>query len=146
MVDDFIEMSQRCTQSQHHCQHYSSFMRDFAVFTDDGQPVARNILGPHPLGVWPMIVPVFSSQCPIVSNFFGTINSTFKAYLEKHSLKIICVSLATRERDNGKNYYLAVTLGKDDSPYIACLNCNHYDCRGTFNIGLYARSLHSRTL
>ena len=146
MVDDFISLSQRCSIPQHHCSHYSSFLRDFQLFSEDGRPLPQNVLGPHPLGVWPQVLNLYSSQCPIVLTFFATIQSTFRTYLETHSLKIIGVALATRECVNGKNYFLAIILGKSSSPYFACSNCNQHDCRNTQRIELYARSLHCRNL
>ena len=143
-VDDFIEMQQRCQSPQHHCGHYSTFLRDFAVFTADGKPSPHDVLGPHPLGVWPAVQPLYSARCPVVINFFTTVNSVFRDYLRKYHLKILGISFSVRQCENGKNYFLAVTLGNKHSPDLICKNCTQDDCRGTHRIDLYARSLHAR--
>ena len=152
LIEDFKELQQRCPgpQQSHHCGHYSSFLRDFVVFTEEGlrsgRPMPRNALGSSPLGVWPTITLLYSSQCPIVSNYFGTANSIFKQYLEKHSLKLLGLTFALRDCANGKNYFLAVILGKLNSSNMICTNCTQNDCRETHRIDEYARSLHCRHL
>ena len=142
MIDQFVELQGK-TGSRHHCGHYASMMRDFLVCDARGRPVPPPHFGVHPLGIWPGVIPFYSCTCPIVATYFAKINSAFANYLASNRMHLIGISFSIKTRDNGVNYYFALTFGTRNSADFVCSNHTCEDCLQSFKIDWYARALHT---
>lgn len=140
-----------CNSTNHHCGHYSSFIKDFVVTDENNQPIPNieAALGNDPYGKWPMVVPLYSRTCPIVATYFSEIDHYLKTYLQTNELRVLGMATSSlRKSANETHHYMALFFGRSASPDIICTdkNCTGASCEYSTNMDIYARSIHNQHL
>ena len=141
----------RLTQCDHHCSHYATQLKDVTIVDADGNAVDAASDTQFEFGEWPLIMPLFSCNCPVVTTYFRDFNAVFARYTQDNNLKLLGLSFAIDKTDSPREtlYYVSILFApRTDSETITCQNqnCTGGDCLATGQICYFARNLHATTL
>ena len=150
MLEEFNQKLS-CTSRNHHCGHYSSFIKEFTVTDGDDQPIpdVEAALGHNPYGEWPKIVPLYSRTCPITMTYFSEFDRCLQQYLQTNNLRILGLANAKTVKNSRENHhFMALFLGRPASPDFICTNknCTGSSCQYSMTMDVYARSIHNQHL
>ena len=99
-----------------------------------------------------MILPLYSTSCPVVTTYFGNFNHIFNDYLRVNKLKLIGLSFAIDKTEAPTEilYYISVLFAPEDdaTETIICQaqDCTGADCLASNRICYFARDLHATHL